>query len=77
MFDASWSVPLEVLARLNELSLVRESVFDAGLGAIVSTECHIRVIDFASMENLWGPALVLATGQQPQQIIPEVVPTLT
>jgi hypothetical protein len=53
MFDASWSIPLEVLARLKSLSLVRESLKGAGLGSIVLTDCHLRVIDFASMDNLW------------------------
>jgi len=78
MFDASWSIPLEVLARLKSLSLVRESLKGAGLGSIVLTDCHLRVIDFASMENLWEPALKIfvTSGQQPQQIIPEIIPTL-
>jgi hypothetical protein len=79
VFDASWSIPLEVLARLKSLSLVRESVRDAGLGSIVLTACHLRIIDFASMDNLWEPGLriFVAAGQQgTQQIIPEVVPTI-
>jgi hypothetical protein len=31
------------------------------------------------MEGLWGPALniLVATGQQPQQVIPEMVPSIT
>lgn len=79
MFDASWAIPLEVLARLKSLSLVRESIIGAGLGSIVSATCHMRVIDFSSMDNLWEPAfkVALSTGQLPQQVIPEVVPTIT
>ena len=80
LFDASWSIPLEVLARLRNLSRVRDSLKGAGLGSIILTDCYIRIIDFASMENVWEPALkFLSTQSQPPQqtIIPEVVPTIT
>src|SRR5258706_337037 len=43
VFDAAWSIPLEVLARLQSLSLVRDSLKDAGLGSIILTDCHLRV----------------------------------
>ena len=66
--------------RLKDLSLVRESLQGAGLGSIILTDCLLRVIDFASMDNLWEPGLriFMASGQPnvPQPIIPEVVPTL-
>jgi hypothetical protein len=80
MFDATWSVPLEVLDRLKSLSLVKESIQDAGLGSIILEGCYIRVIDFASMENLWEPALrTLITSCQPEaQAIPiELLPNIT
>ena len=78
-FDASWSVPLEVLSGLRSLSLVRESLKNAGLGSIVLTDCLLRIIDFASMDKLWEPALKLAVtvGQQPQGVTAETVPTIT
>jgi hypothetical protein len=38
LFDASWSIPLEVLARLNQLSLVLDSPLGAGLGSIISLQ---------------------------------------
>jgi hypothetical protein len=80
MFDASWSIPLEVLPRLKSLSLVRESLTNAGLGSLVHTTCHLRIIDFVSMDNLWEPGLrmfVAAGRQGSQQLIPEVIPTIT
>lgn len=66
MFDATWSVPLEVLARLKTLSLVKESVAGTGLGSVVVEECLMRVIDFSSMEDLFEPAVgaYLASGAQ-------------
>jgi hypothetical protein len=78
MFDTSWSIPLEVLARLSSLSLVKHSLMGAGLGAIVLTDCHLRVIDFASMQNLWEPSMrmYLATGNSTEQITTEAVPKI-
>jgi hypothetical protein len=57
MFDATWSVPLDVLDRLKSLSLVKESLRNTGLGSIVLEECFIRVIDFSSMKDLFEPAM--------------------
>jgi hypothetical protein len=57
LFDASWSVPLEVFARLQQLSLVRSSLKDADLGSILYTESHVRTIDFAGMNDLWEALL--------------------
>jgi hypothetical protein len=79
LFDASWSIPLEVLNRLKSLSLVRESLKTAGLGSIVLTDCLLRVIEFASMDNLWEPAMkiFLNSAQPSQPILPDVIPTIS
>ncbi len=82
MFDASWSIPLEVLDRLRNLSLVHDSVKGAGLGSIVLTNCYLRLIDFASMDKLWDASMrtFLASSQASQsgqQIPPaEAVPSI-
>jgi hypothetical protein len=76
-FDASWSIPLEVLSRLRSLERLHDSIRDAGLGSLVVADCHLRIIDFASMQNIWEPALRLfmasGTPGSPQAIIPETV----
>jgi hypothetical protein len=77
MFDASWSIPLEVLDCLRSRSLVLESARGAGLGSIILTDCYLRVIEFASMENLWEPAMRLASSQPSQSILPETVSTIS
>ncbi len=79
MFDASWSIPLEVLARLQHLSLVHESLkdADAGLGSIVLTNCYLRLIDFASMDKVWEAAMrMFLASQSAQQMPPEAVPSV-
>jgi hypothetical protein len=79
MFDASWSIPLEVLDGLKSRSLVRESLKGSGLGSIILTDCFLRVIEFASMDNLWESAMriFISSSQPSQPIIPEVIPTLS
>jgi hypothetical protein len=47
---------------------VRKSLNGSGLGSVIFlTECYLRVIDYASLDNLWDPVLkmVLTDGQQP------------
>jgi GNAT superfamily N-acetyltransferase len=63
MFDATWSIPLEVLDRLKNRSLVREHLRGAGLGSVIMADCHLRVIDYASMDNLWEPVLRVVSSE--------------
>jgi hypothetical protein len=79
MFDASWSIPLEVLECLRSRSLVRQSLQGAGLGCIILTDCYLRVIEFASMDNLWEPAMhiFVESAQPPQPISPEAISTIS
>jgi hypothetical protein len=73
-FDPSWAIPLEVLSRLQTLTLVRRSVRGANLGAIVlAEEAFLRVIDYASMKELWDPIMKMVgrnipKGQKGQQM---------
>ena len=60
MFDATWSIPFEVLAGLKQRALLLHSFRDAGLGSIILTEGLMRVIDFGSMDSLWDPAIRMA-----------------
>lgn len=77
-FDPSWAIPLEVLSRLQTLTLVRSSVRGANLGAIILTEGFLRVIDYASMKELWDPVMRMAgksmpKGQKGQQMNPAAI----
>jgi hypothetical protein len=65
-FDPSWSVPLEVLARLQTLSLVRSSARGNNLGGIVLIDGFLRVIDYASMKDLWEPGMKMAMRNLPK-----------
>jgi hypothetical protein len=81
MFDATWSIPLEVLDRLKYLSLVKNSLRDAnaGLGSVILEECYIRVIDFSSMEDLWEPAVrsFLSTNPEAATFSLEALPNIS
>jgi hypothetical protein len=69
-----------VLDRLQELSLVRDSMVGSGLGSVILTDCFLRVIDFTSVQDFWGPAMriLIDSGQSPLQwgIKPEMVPAV-
>jgi hypothetical protein len=66
MFDASWSVPLEVLSRLQALSIIRTSLRETALGGIVLAEGFLRVIDYAGMKDLWDPIMKMAGRNLPK-----------
>lgn len=73
VFDASWSIPLEVLSMLKSRSLVNYSIRDASanLGSIILMDnCHLRIIDFASMDGLWEPSAKLFLATQPEDAPP-------
>jgi len=65
-FDPSWAIPLEVLSRLQTLSLVRSSARGANLGAIVLAEGFLRVIDYGGMRGLWDPVVKMAARNMPK-----------
>lgn len=77
MFDASWSIPLEVIDSLRRRNLIRDSIRGAGLGAIIESSCHFRIVDFASMDKLWEPALKMAQAQNAEVISPETVASIS
>jgi hypothetical protein len=66
LFDASWSIPLEVLAQLQTVSAVRHSIREAHLGAIVLAQGYLRIIDYTTMKSLWGPAMKIAAPTAPK-----------
>ena len=57
LFDASWSIPLEVIAELNHRLLIKSSAMGAGLGSIIQESGFLRLIDLGSMDNFWEPAI--------------------
>lgn len=68
VFDASWSVPLEVLEELSNRSLVHHSLKAnenqwVDLGSIVIESGFLRLIDYATIKDLWDPTIRLMAGQ--------------
>jgi|HubBroStandDraft_1064217.scaffolds.fasta_scaffold16844_3 hypothetical protein len=62
-FDASWAIPIEVLARLNGLRLVRPSLGGAQLGTIAQLDGFLRIIDYAAVKDMWEPIMTMIVGQ--------------
>lgn len=65
-FDASWAIPLEVLAALEGRGLVSTSLAEAGLGRVLLADAHMRIIDYSDTGNLWVPAMKLAALNETQ-----------
>lgn len=65
-FDASWSIPIEVLTSLQSKSLVRTSLRGSRLGSIVLADGWLRVMDYATMRDMWEPSLKMALRQLPK-----------
>lgn len=67
VFDASWAVPLEVLKELNNRSIIRFSLKGTdrvvNMGAVVLLTGYLRMIDYATMKDLWEPALKILGGE--------------
>lgn len=72
-FDASWTLPLNVLDLLDERSFIAPSVRSAKLGQIFIARGKIRLLDFKVLRDCWEDvsSIVLAghqgSGKHPKQ----------
>jgi len=64
-FDASWAIPIEVLARLAESGLVRSSMNGATLGTIAQLDSFLRIIDYTAVKDMWEPIMSMSMGPVP------------
>lgn len=58
-FDSSWTLPVTLLNRLDELGYLRRSLAEAGISELVLVEGSLRLFDIRMMRELWEPALEL------------------
>ncbi|OCZ87172.1 hypothetical protein A9G00_20750 [Achromobacter xylosoxidans] len=65
-FDASWTLPLNVLNRLDELGAIKRSLADANLGELVLMKGSINIMDLEMIRNLWEPIMLLEEGNSEQ-----------
>jgi len=54
-FDAGWTLPLNVLHRLDELGHIKKSLSDADFGDLVLMSGSMNLIDLSIMKDLWEP----------------------
>ena len=69
-YDASWSLPLNVLDRLGEGGYIGKSIHNATLGQIVAIEGRLRVFDYHMMRSCWeeiGKVMSLGPGVKQSQ----------
>lgn len=63
-FDATWSLPLNVLDRLDEEALIERDISKATIGSIVLVSGTPRLFDIKLLQDVWKPAIGFMTGQE-------------
>ncbi len=63
-FDASHTLPLNVLDRLNELGYIRDDLDASALGDLFMAEGAIRIVDYTMMRECWSAISSLAITDQ-------------
>lgn len=60
LFDASWSLPLNLLDRLDEMSMIKKDIDKARLGDMILASGHIKIFDVAMVQQMMPAAKKLA-----------------
>lgn len=60
LFDASWSLPLNLLDRLQEMSMIKTDIDNARLGDLILASGHIKIFDVAMVQQMMPAAKKLA-----------------
>lgn len=77
-FDASWSIPLNVLDRLDEGNFIRRKLADAPVGSLVLVAGTPHIVDLTLVKAIWGPGSAYAiaeipvTNQESKKVIRQV-----
>ncbi|SMF93902.1 hypothetical protein SAMN02949497_1198 [Methylomagnum ishizawai] len=62
-FDAGWSLPLNVLDRLDELDFLHRDLDSIQIGQLLLTKGSITVIDIKMLKSLWRPISLAITSE--------------
>jgi len=60
LFDASWSLPLNLLDRLQEMSMIKKDIDKARLGDLILASGHIKIFDIAMVQQMMPAAKKVA-----------------
>ncbi|WP_176317730.1 DUF6414 family protein [Burkholderia vietnamiensis] len=63
-FDASWSLPLNVLDRLDEAGLITRDISTAKIGSVVLITGTPQLHDIKLLQDVWKPAIGFMTSQE-------------
>jgi hypothetical protein len=63
LFDATWSLPLNVLDALDELNFISRDISTAKVGDMVLASGVIQLDDIKLLQRIWKPAIELSVGQ--------------
>ncbi|MBN6742938.1 hypothetical protein JKG47_21095 [Acidithiobacillus sp. MC6.1] len=65
-FDSSWSVPLDVIGRLQSDGYIKQGFSGATFGDMVIVSGGASLLDIGTIKSLWKPGLEMFSGYLPQ-----------
>ncbi|TJZ75575.1 hypothetical protein FAZ21_06570 [Chitiniphilus eburneus] len=63
-FDASWTLPLNVINALDERGMIHRELSTARFGNLVMVKGRIQFVDLRMVQGIWGPIMELSVGSQ-------------
>ncbi|GAA5786146.1 hypothetical protein YWS52_24690 [Chitiniphilus shinanonensis] len=60
-FDASWTLPINVLNALDENGMIRRSLDNARIGNLVLIKGNVQFVDLRMIQEIWGPIMNLGS----------------
>jgi hypothetical protein len=63
-FDATWTLPVNVIHRLDELGYIHRSLASAPLAQLVLVQGTLRLLDIRMLRGLWKPIMALVAAAQ-------------
>lgn len=66
LYDSSWSVPLNVIDRLDEEGFILRNLSQAAIGQMVLVQGKVQVLDVRMLKRMWKPALGFLQLQLPR-----------
>ncbi|MCA8105760.1 hypothetical protein SB394_21580 [Burkholderia sp. BCCIQ04A] len=60
-FDASWTIPIEVINELDSRGFIAKNISTAQLGQLVLLRGRLQIIDLRMVQELWEPIIAAQT----------------
>lgn len=65
LFDSSWSIPINVIDRLDEFNFIQRGLKEKSIGSLVMVKGTVTLLDIKMLKNMWEPAMDLIVSATP------------